>query len=162
LTHRLSETLALVREEVILACGLSQLVPLQGAHGDGDHLPPVDTTVRLQIRSFDPLLEGVTKLERNSRGTGADGETAEPPRMQRRSEERGAGADVGTNDVWAIEAEGIGHADEEFAHGPRRHQLVAALGTAEPRQIDGDEVRVLGEPRAGGLEGILALRPWAE
>ena len=47
--------------------------------------------------------------------------------MQRRSEERGGGADVGTNDVWALEAEGIGHADEKLAHGPGRHQLVAAL-----------------------------------
>jgi hypothetical protein len=101
-------------------------------------------------------------LERNGRGAGADDETAEPPRMQRRSEERGAGADVRTNDVGALEIEGIGHADEEFAHRPGRHQFVAALGTTEPRQVDGDEVRVLGEPKPGRLEGIQALRPWAE
>src|SRR5262249_51801198 len=152
----------LVREEVILPRRLGRLVPLQGAHGRLDDLPPVDTTVWLEIRSFDPLLQGVTYLKRDGRATPADDPAAEPPRMQRRTEERGGGADVGTNDVRVLEAEGIRHADEELAHGPGRHQLVAALGTAESRQVDGHEVRVLGEPRPARLEGIQALRPWAE
>jgi len=40
-------------------------------------------------------------LRHFNRGTGADDETAEPFRVQRRSEERLTGANVGTNDVRA-------------------------------------------------------------
>src|SRR4030095_3103219 len=111
-------------------------------------------------RSFDPLLQGVTNLELKGRGAGADDETAEPPWMQRGGEERGASSHVGTNHVGALEAEGIGHPDEELPHRPRRHQLVAALGTAESRQVDGDEVGVLGQPCPHRLVGIYALWPW--
>ena len=91
-----------------------------------------------------------------------DDEAAQPARMQGSGEQRGAGADVGADDVRVLEPERVGEADDELAHRPRREQLIAALGMTESRQVDGHQMRVLGEPRPGRLEGEQALRPRAQ
>ena len=82
--------------------------------------------------------------------------------MQGRGEQRGGGADVGTDDVRVLEPERVGEADDELAHRPRREQRIAALGMTESRQVDRHQMRVFGEPQPGRLEGEQALRPRAQ
>ena len=61
-----------------------------------------------------------------------------------------------------LEPERVGGANDELAHGPRRHQASSALGLTEPRQVDRHQVGVLGEPRPRRLEREQALRPRAQ
>ena len=82
--------------------------------------------------------------------------------MQGRGEQRRPGADVGADDMRVLEPEGVGDADDELAHRPRGQQRIAALGMAEPRQVNRDQVRMLGQPRPHRLEGEQAFWPWAE
>ena len=55
-----------------------------------------------------------------------------------------------------------GDPNDELAHRARREQLIASLGTTEPRQVDRHQVRLLGESRPGRLEREQALRPGAQ
>ena len=82
--------------------------------------------------------------------------------MRRRGEQRGPGADVGTDDVRVLESERVSEASDELAHRPRGEQRVAALGMTESRQVDRHEMRVFGESQPGRLEGEQALRPRAQ
>jgi hypothetical protein len=66
--------------------------------------------------------------------------------VQGGGEQRGAGADVGADDVWVLEPERVGGADDELAHRPRRQKRVAALRMTEAGQVDRDQMRVFGEP----------------
>jgi hypothetical protein len=75
------------------------------------------------------------------------------------SEQGGGGADIGPDDVGAGEPEGVGGADDELAHRPRRQQRVAALRMTEPGQVDRHQVRVLGEPPPYRLERQQAEAP---
>ncbi|HJY93865.1 MAG TPA: hypothetical protein VJ371_02875 [Streptosporangiaceae bacterium] len=61
-----------------------------------------------------------------------------------------------------IEAEGVGGADDEVAHRPRGQQLIATLGTAEPRQVDGHQMGMFGQPLPYRHEGQQAFRPRAQ
>ena len=50
---------------------------------------------------------------------------------------------------------------QELAHRARREEVVAALGRAEPRQVDGEQAGVLGERGPHRRERVQALRPRA-
>ena len=82
--------------------------------------------------------------------------------MQGSGEQRGGGADVGTDDVRVLEPERVGEADDELAHRARREQLIAPLGMTESRQVDGHQMRAFGEPQPSRFEGEQALRPGAQ
>ncbi len=68
----------------------------------------------------------------------------------------------GPIDVRVLEPEGVGDANHELAHRPRREQRVATLGMAEPGQVDRHQMGVFGEPDPGRVEREQALRPRAQ
>jgi hypothetical protein len=86
-------------------------------------------------------------------------EAAQAARMLGRGEERGPGANIGTDDVRDLEPERVGDANDELAHRARRQQRIAALGMTESRQVDRHQMHVFGEPQPGRLEREQALRP---
>jgi hypothetical protein len=74
-------------------------------------------------------------------------------------EERGTGADVGTDDVRLLQPERVGKVHNELAHRVRRHERIASLGVSEARKVYRYEMRVLGKPQPRRLERVQALRP---
>src|SRR4051794_37465244 len=58
-----------------------------------------------------------------------------------------------------LEPEAVRHSNDELAHCPGRHELVAALRLAKPGQIDGYQVGMRRESRPSRLEGVETLRP---
>ena len=111
-----------------------------------DQLPRVSAAELLRVGGLDPVLEQSAQLERNRGGAAADDQTAQPIRVVGRGEQRGRGADTGADQMRVLEPEGVGGADDELGHRPRRQQRVAALGMTEPGQVDGHQVGVLGQP----------------
>jgi hypothetical protein len=101
-------------------------------------------------------------LNRHGCASGADHETEEAPRLRGRREQRGCRADVRTHDVRVLETECVGHADDEVAHRPRRHQRISPLRTPEPWQIDRDQVSLLGQARPHCFVREDALGPRTE
>src|ERR1700722_1938363 len=61
-----------------------------------------------------------------------------------------------------VEPEGVGYANDEVAHRLWIHQGFAVVRLAEPRRVDGQQVRVGGEVLPSGLKGIHALGPRAQ
>ena len=116
----------------------------------------------LQAMGPDPVLQRPAELERNRDCPAADDETAEPSRMPRRGEQCGRRADVGADDVRLLQPERVGDGEHELAHRSRGHQGVAALGVAEPRQVDRHQMGLLGELPPDRLEGQQRLRPRTE
>ncbi len=82
--------------------------------------------------------------------------------MVGRGRQRSPGANIGADDMGAVEPERVGDTDDELAHSPRREQRVAALRMTKPRQVDRDQVRVFGESQPDRLEGEQTLRPRAQ
>src|SRR4029077_20098303 len=74
-------------------------------------------------------------------------------------EQGGTCPDVGREDVRRLDLPLIHQTHEEPAHRPRCEKLVTALGTAEARKVDRDEVRLFGEHRPRTFEGVDALGP---
>jgi hypothetical protein len=82
--------------------------------------------------------------------------------MESCGEERGTGADVGSDDMWLLQPECVGKAHDKLAHRTRGHERVVPLGVSETWEIHRHEVRVLGKLQPRWLERIQALWPRAK
>ena len=49
----------------------------------------------------------------------------------------------GPTTSWLLKAEGVGEANDEFAHGPGESSALLALGVSEPRKVNRHQVRVV-------------------
>jgi hypothetical protein len=160
--HRLGEALAGEGREIVLPGRLREGVPLERRDHGGHDLASVDPAIGVEARRLHPFFQHAAELERDRGAAGADDEAPEPARMQRRGEERRAGADVGPHDVWLLQAERVGGSNDEFPHRFWGHQRIAVLGLPEPREIDRHQMGVLCQPGPGGLVAVNALRPGAQ
>jgi hypothetical protein len=97
-----------------------QHVALEAGQGGGDHLPRISVTELFQIGSLDPVLEQSARLKRNRSGAAAHDQAAQPVRIGGRGEQCGRGAGAGPDQMRVIEREGVGSADDELGHRPRR------------------------------------------
>jgi hypothetical protein len=129
--HRLHEAVAFVGRQVVLADDARELVPLDGGQSGGDDLARGSLVVLVQIRGFDPVLEHPCQLERDRRASTAYDEAAQPARMQRGGEQRGVGADVGADDVWVLEPERVGDANDELPLARGDSSIIAGLMTRQ-------------------------------
>jgi hypothetical protein len=68
----------------------------------------------------------------------ADGQARDELWSLRGKEQRSGGADVGTDDVRSAQTPFIDQAGQERARAVRGDQFRAAIGVAEPRQVDGN------------------------
>jgi hypothetical protein len=118
--------------------------------------------VALDVRCDDPVVEYPTKLERKGRTPAPEDDAPQTARVVGSREQQGAGADVRADRVRVLEPELVGEPDDELPHGARRQERVATLGMPEAGQVDGHEVRVLGEAAPHLVEGMKALRPGAQ
>lgn len=65
--------------------------------------------------------------------------------MQRGGEQRCRSADVRADDMRSVQLPLIDQSNDELAHRLRRQEIVPALGSAEAREVDGNQMGVLGE-----------------
>jgi hypothetical protein len=119
----------------------------------------VSAAISVEIGGFDPILQHPAQPERKRRGATADDKATKTPRIQGGGEQRGPGANVGSNHMRALQPEYVGEANHELAHCLWREQLIATLGVAETGQVDRHQMRVLGEAVPSRLEGEQALGP---
>ena len=92
----------------------------------------IDAAVLVEVGIEYPRPERLTELEWNSSSSSADGRAREPFRMRRYGEQRGGGADVGGDDVRALQTDLDNESGQKPAHGAGREKIVAPLGRAEP------------------------------
>ena len=81
--------------------------------------------------------------------------------MCRSSKQGGRGSDVGGEDVGPAQLNLGDELHQELAHRPRRQELLAAFGCAEPRQVDCEEAGVVGKRGPDRRERVHALWPGA-
>ena len=122
----------------------------------------VDLAERVQIRRFDGVLEYRPDLDGNRGGAVADRQAAQQPGMVRSREQQRGRADVGTDGMRPVQSERVNGMRDELAHRGRFEEFVAALRVPEARQVDRDQMGVLGQARPHLLEGVEAFGPRAE
>jgi hypothetical protein len=76
--------------------------------------------------------------------------------------EKGSGSpDIGRHDERPTESGLVDEPGQEPTHGARGEQVFSAFGSAEAREVDGEEPGVRTEGRPEGREGVQALWPRA-
>ena len=144
-TDRFGEPVSFVALEEVLVDVFGELVVLDEGKHRVDALMRVDLAERVQVRSFDGVLEDRPDLDRHRGGAVADRDGAQQARMVRGSEQQRGRADVGTNGVRTGQPEGFDRVRDELPHRGRFQELVAPLGVSEARQVDRDQMGVLGQ-----------------
>src|SRR5207248_3229808 len=80
--------------------------------------------------------------------------------VQGGGEERRPSAYVRADEMRTVQPPRVDEPDDELAHRLRMQEVVPPLRAAKAWQVDGTEVRELGEPLPDRPERIQAFRPW--
>ena len=115
----------------------------------------------LEVRVEHPGRERFAELERTGCGASTHDQAGEELRVVGGGEQGGRCSDVRADDVRTAKPGLRDQAAEEVPHLPWRQQVVAALGTAEAGQVDGEQPGVCGQRPPDGDEGVETLRPGA-
>ena len=159
--HRLSHPVALVGGQVVLADRVGQRRRAHAAQGVGHQPPRIGAAQLLEVGGLDPVVQDTAELKRDGGRAAAD-QAAQPARIGGRGEQRDGGPGARPEQVQMAQAEGVGGAEDEPGHRLRGHERVTALGMTEPRQVDGHQAGLRGQPRPDRHEGQQTLRPRAE